>query len=396
MQRFGTAFLDYWKRADKLLWLVMLAISGYSLILLKTIPNSSGRSYSYFAIQVMAILAGYLAAFIITAFDYRSLAWLWWLAAGFCLLLLIYTYFKGTSVQSSGGMDTRAWIKLPGGLTFQPSELVKIAFMLTFAKHVSVLKEHGLIDRFIHVMLLGVHALIPVLWMFIIQKDMGSAVVFFFMFLVMAFTAGVQLRYFALVFGLIGVALPVAWQTGLIADYQKARLTDFLYMDSGNVDIDKIYQQLQGRISIGSGQITGRGLFTAPRVQKNAVPVQQSDYIFAVAAESLGLIGSLLLIGLLLALMIRTIHVARKATDDLGSTMCYGFFAMIAIQTISNIGMCLCLLPVMGVTLPFFSAGGSSSACLYLGFGLVECVAMHPTISDHIHIRRRAAITSAI
>ena len=96
MQRFGTAFLDYWKRADKLLWLVMLAISGYSLILLKTIPNSSGRSYSYFAIQVMAILAGYLAAFIITAFDYRSLARLWWLAAGFCLLLLIYTYFKGT------------------------------------------------------------------------------------------------------------------------------------------------------------------------------------------------------------------------------------------------------------------------------------------------------------
>ncbi|MFQ9846518.1 MAG: FtsW/RodA/SpoVE family cell cycle protein [[Clostridium] leptum] len=103
------------------------------------------------------------------------------------------------------------------------------------------------------------------------------------------------------------------------------------------------------------------------------------------------LIGSLLLIGLP-ALMIRTIHVARKATDDRQYNAMA--FAMIAIQTISNIG-CACLLPVMGVTLLFFSAGGSSSACLYLGFS-VKCVAMHPTISDHIHIRRRGAITSAI
>ena len=113
------------------------------------------------------------------------------------------------------------------------------------------------------------------------------------------------------------------------------------------------------------------------QVQKGAVPVQESDYIFSVAGESLGFIGCILILLLLLLLMYRILRIAHKSTDLLGSSICLGFLAIMCIQTISNIGMCLLFLPVMGVTLPFFSAGGSSSACLYLGFGLVECVAMH-------------------
>ena len=150
------------------------------------------------------------------------------------------------------------------------------------------------------------------------------------------------------------------------------------------------WQQIQGRISIGSGQLFGRGLGTAPRVQKGVVSIQESDYIFSVAAESLGFIGCCLVIALLLALMLRTLYVARHATDAMGTAICVGFFAMIAIQTISNLGMCLNLLPVMGVTLPFFSAGGSSSACLYFGFGLVESVAMHRISADHVKIHMNA------
>lgn len=387
MQNIGRSILSYLKRADKLLWLIMLTISIYSLLLLRTVPKDDGKSY--FLIHLLAIGAGYAGALFITFFDYRNLAKLWWLVGGFCLLLLVYTQINGLAIESSGGMNTRAWIEIPGGLTFQPSELVKIAFMLTFGKHLSILQEKDLLKNPLQIVLLGVHALIPVGWMVIIQKDMGSAVVFFFMFLVMSFGAGIQLRYFAVIFALMAVAIPYAWNSGIIANYQKDRLTTFLHPEED--PIGNGLQQLQGRISIGSGQLWGRGLGDAPRVQKGAVPVQESDYIFSVAGESLGIVGCILILLLLLLLMYRVLRIAHKSTDLLGSSICLGFFAIICIQTISNIGMCLLFLPVMGVTLPFFSAGGSSSACLYLGFGLVECVAMHRNDPEHVTLHSRVS-----
>ena len=145
MQKIGRSILKYLKTTDKLLWVFMLSISVYSLLLLRTVPKASGRSY--FIIHLIALSFGYIGAVLITLFDYRKLANLWWLAAGFCLILLIYTQLKGGAVESSGGMNTKAWIQLPGNLTFQPSELVKIVFLITFGKHLSVLKER---ERLIH------------------------------------------------------------------------------------------------------------------------------------------------------------------------------------------------------------------------------------------------------
>lgn len=383
MERLGKSFLDYFKRADKFLWLVMLAISAYSLLLLKTVPSPAGRR-SYFATQLIAILIGYIGAWLITLIDYRDLSNLWYIIAGFCIFLLIYTHFFGIAVQNSGGINARAWISIPGLGTFQPSELVKIGFILTFSKHLSVLKDRGLLERPLHVVLLGFHALIPVAVMFQLQGDAGSAAIFFCMFLAMSFGAGVQLRYFIGLFAAIGVAFPFVWRY-LLDDYQRDRFTIFLHPESDPTG--KGLQQLQGKISIDSGQLWGRGLFSPDsRVQKGSVPVQQSDYIFSVAGEQLGFIGCMLIIVLLFLLLVRTIHIARHATEPLGSSICYGFFGMIASQMAFNLGMCLNLFPVMGVTLPFFSAGGSSAACLYFGFGLVQCVAMHKINMDIVKI----------
>ena len=383
MERLGKSFLDYFKRADKFLWLVMIAISAYSLLLLKTVPSPAGRR-SYFATQLMAIAIGYLGAWLITLIDYRDMSNLWYLIAGFCIFLLIYTHFFGIAVQNSGGINARAWISIPGLGTFQPSELVKIGFILTFSKHLSVLKERGLLERPLQVVLLGVHALIPVAVMFQLQGDAGSAAIFFCMFLAMSFGAGVQLRYFVGLFAAIGAAFPLVWKY-ILYDYQKDRFTIFLHPESDPTG--KGLQQLQGKISIGSGQLWGRGLFSPDsRVQKGSVPVQQSDYIFSVAGEQLGFIGCMLIILLLFLLLVRTIYIARHATEPLGSCICFGFFGMIASQMAFNLGMCLNLFPVMGVTLPFFSAGGSSAACLYFGFGLVQCVAMHKINMDIVKI----------
>ena len=377
-------FLDYFKRTDKLYWLIMLTISAYSLLLLKTVPTPIDKTRSYFITQLIAILIGYAGAIIFTLIDFREIANYWYIVAGFCMFLIIYTQIKGISVTSTGGVNAKAWILLPGG-TFQPSELVKIGFMITFSKHLSALKERNLLKSLPQVMLLAGHALIPILLVHL-QGDDGSAVIFFCMFLAMAFGAGVQLRYFATVFVGIAIAFPLAWKY-VLKDYQKDRLTIFRHPETDA--LDKGLQQVQGKISIGSGQFWGRGLFQSPRVNHSLVPVQQTDFIFSVAGEQLGFVGCTLIMLLMLLLLFRTLRIARKSNDTLGSSICFGFFGMIAAQTMFNLGMCLNLLPVMGVTLPFFSAGGSSAACLYFGFGLALNVHMHRMSPDKVTLRLR-------
>lgn len=379
------SFLDYLKRTDKLYWLLMITISAYSLLLLKTVPNPAGKTMGFFTTQLIAIIVGYIGAILFTLIDYREIANYWYVIAGFCLFLIIYTQLFGIAVVSSGGINAKAWIKLPGGMTFQPSELVKIGFILTFSKHIQALKERDLIHSLPHVLLLACHAAVPIILVHF-QGDDGAAVIFFCMFIAMSFGAGVQLRYFAAVFASLAVGFPLAWNY-VLEDYQKDRFSIFRHPETD--PLGKGYQQLQGRLSIGSGGLWGRGLFTSPRVNSSVVSVQQSDFIFSVAGEQLGFIGCTLIMLLLLLLLFRTLRIAKKSSDSMGSSICFGFFGMIAAQALFNLGMCLNLLPVMGVTLPFFSSGGSSASCLYLGFGLVLNVYMHRMNSDKVTVTLR-------
>ena len=377
----------YLKRADKFYWLIMLTISAYSLLLIRTVPPSDTAGKSYFTTMLLAVTLGYIGAVVFTMIDYREMANYWYLIAGFCIFLMLYTLKFGNAVTNTGGVNARAWISL-GGTSFQPSELVKIGFMITFAKHVTALEERGLLKSPLHVLLLACHALIPIAIVHV-QGDDGAGIIFFCMFLAMAFGAGIQLRYFAALFAAIGISLPLAWKY-VLQDYQKQRFLAAYQLDSNTTAVMQYgWQQIQGRTSIGSGGLWGRGLFHSPRVNKGLVPVQQSDFIFSVAGEQLGFVGCCAIIFLLLLLLWRTIHIARRSPELLGSTICMGFFGMIAAQMIFNLGMCLDLLPVMGVTLPFFSYGGSSALCLYLGFGLVQNVHMHRKDTDRVSLHRK-------
>ena len=375
---------NYIKKADILLWVLVAAISAYSLLLLRSVDSATGSSY--FRTQVFAIALGVTGAIVISLLDYGELANFWYLLAGFSVFLMIYTALFGEAVQGSGGVDARAWINI-GGRTFQSSELVKIAFCLTFAKHLDTLRKRGLVDNPVHVVLLACHALVPML-LCQLQGDTGAAIVFFAMFLCMSLAAGVKLRYFAILGGMVLVALPLVWRFAM-SEYQKDRIVALFNLDNVDVQVNEGYQQYQGMISIGSGKVTGQGLFNGSRVASNSVPFQQSDYIFSVAGEELGLVGCSLLLLLLFLLLVKVIHVAHSSRDDLGKFICFGYFGIIALQSISNIGMCLALLPVMGVTLPFFSAGGSSAACMYFGIGLVQSVYMRRKESDGLRLKRK-------
>ena len=383
-KRFFKGLWDYIKRADIILWLLLAMISAYSLVLLRSVDYATGSGY--FRTQLLAIGLGVAAAVVVTLIDYAEIANFWYLLAGFSIFLMIYTSFFGEQVVGSGGVDAKAWINI-AGRTFQSSELVKIAFILTFAKHLDVLRKGSKLDYPLHVMLLGCHALVPML-LCEMQGDTGAAIVFFAIFLTMSLSAGIKLRYFAALGGIVLVALPLLWMF-VMKDYQKARFTAVFNLEDPTVQMEDGYQQYQGRISIGSGRLDGTGLFNGTRVANKSVPFQQSDYIFSVAGEELGFIGCSLILLLLLLFMAKVLHVASTSRDDLGRYICFGFFGMIALQSVSNIGMCLALLPAMGVTLPFFSAGGSSAACMYLGFGLVQAVYMRRKESDGMRLKRK-------
>lgn len=374
-------------KADMILWLLLAAISVYSLLLLRSVDSSTGSSY--FRTQLVAIVLGVVGAVILSLLDYATLANFWYLLGGASIFLMIYTALFGDQVLGSGGVNARAWIQI-GGSTFQTSEAVKIAFILTFSKHLDTLRKREWINRPLHVVLLGCHALVPML-LCELQGDTGAAIVFFAMFLAMSLAAGVKLRYFAILGGLVLIALPLLWQFGM-DEYQKLRFIALFNLDDPNIRMDAGYQQYQGRISIGSGKLTGQGLFHGSRVASNSVPFQQSDYIFSVAGEELGFVGCSLILLLLLLFMAKVLHVAQTARDDLGKYICFGYFGIIALQSISNIGMCLALLPAMGVTLPFFSAGGSSAICMYLGFGLVQSVHMRRKEGEGMRLRRKAPL----
>jgi len=378
------SLINYIRRADIILWLLLAAISVYSLILLKSVSRATESNY--FRTQLLAIGLGFIAAVVVSLIDYAEIANFWYLLAGFSVFLMIYTAIFGEEVTGGGGVAAKAWINI-AGRTFQSSELVKIAFIITYAKHLDLVQKHGKLTQPLQIIFLGLHALVPMM-LCEIQGDTGAAVVFFFMFLAMSFAAGIQLRYFAILGGIVLVAMPILWKF-FMKEYQKNRFIAVYNLDSEAVKLNDGYQQYQGRISIGSGKWSGQGLFEGSRVANGSVPFQHSDYIFSVAGEELGFIGCSLVILLLLLFMLKVLHVAHSSRDDLGKYMCFGFFGMIALQSVSNIGMCLALLPAMGVTLPFFSAGGSSAACLYLGFGLVQSVYMRRKESDGLRLKRK-------
>lgn len=370
---------DYFKRTDKIFWLLTIVASFYGFCLIAS--QQRADDVNFLRTQIMAVCIGYIAAVVISLIDYNFLAKFWWIFAGISLLLTIAVFFIGIQVE---GTDDMGWIRLPGGMTFQPSELTKICFILTFSKHLSYLTEKDKLHSFVGVITLVLHAMIPI-GLIHLQGDDGAALVFGFMFIVMTFAAGVQLRYFIILFVLILCCVPILWTRVMNEDQQNRLLVLF----SSDDESFRTYgwQQYQGKVSIASGGLFGKGLFNGPRVEHQVVPYQENDFIFTVAGEELGLVGCIAILVLFALMLFRIIGLSVKAGNALGKSICIGYFSLIGVQVVVNLGMVLGLLPVVGITLPFFSSGGSSVACLYLGVGLVQSVYMHPTDSDNKPVR---------
>lgn len=353
------------KYCDKILWLIIILISSYSLLLVKSI---SRENFNYFTVQFLSVIIGIICACFLQVLNYKILVKFSKIIGIISVFLILCTLFLGIKIEGSMGVNARAWLALPGGITFQPSELVKIGFIITFSYHVSEIKKNNNFKKFKDIIYLGIHALVPVILTHL-QGDDGAAIIFFCIAFVILFLSGLPIKYFVLLVFLLILVVPVLWEFVLV-DYQKKRILTQFNPESDPLNMG--YQQIQSMLSIGSGGVLGQGIFNGPRVANNVVPVQESDFIFSVAGEELGFIGCALILLLILILIFRISYISKISQEITGTYICFGFIGLISMQSIFNLGMCLSLLPVMGVTLPFMSVGGSSVVCLFLGIGIIQ------------------------
>lgn len=363
---------EFLRRADMLLFALCLTCSIFGLVIISSATATSKEgSAHYILIQTVAILIGIALYVVLTVLDLDVIADKWPILAGISLVLLLALIPFGVD----DGTGNKSWIRFLG-VGIQPSEIVKVIFTVLMAKHISYLKEYKSLNHVFSVAQLAVHFFLPFALIVIISGDLGSALIFFFIFVVMLFAAGLKFYWFVLGAAAMAGIIPLAWQS-LLKDYQKARI--LAPYTTNVVDYDNvIWQAKQSKLALASGQLTGTGLFNGPQTQSQAVPEQQTDFIFAVIGEELGMIGCCVVIALLLAIIIRCVKVGLHSKNSMSCLVCLGVASIFLFQTFINIGMCMGLTPVIGLTLPFFSYGGSSMFSLFAAAGLVSGVKFRP------------------
>jgi len=322
----------------------------------------------YLKRQVINIVIGLALAWGVTIIDYRLLRaytpFIW----GFGVLGLIFVLLPGVGSTVNGA---KAWIPLPGGFQIQPAEIAKISIiigismLLSERTHNSDAPTHKDVLRSLAV------AALPMV-LILAQPDMGTVFIISASVVTILAVSGAPTRW---VVGLLLLAVIggfVATKAGVISEYQIKRLQSFVDPNADSQGAG--YQLRQARITVGSGGLIGTGLFNGPQTNGRFVPEQQTDFIFTVAGEELGFLGSGLIIFLLFLILMRAFAIARRSNDPYGTLVCTGVIAWFAFQTFENIGMTLGLMPMTGVPLPFMSYGGSSMFANLIGFGLLQNV----------------------
>lgn len=354
------------RRIDTVVLCLCVAFSALSVLLLLGIKQMPQNVIGMRTVlmQVVASGLGLLIALVLAHLDYNNLAKWWKLYVPPVVLLMVLTYTKLGQTRTDAIETNRSWLNL-GFTSIQPAEFLKIAFILSLAFHLS--KTQGRLGEPRVLLPVAAHAIFPVL-LIILQKDWGVAIIMLFIVVVMIIMAGLPLRWILVGTAGVGVFVPLAWKF-ILDDYQKIRF--LLLQDPEKYALREAYQQLQGRISFGSGQIFGIGIFSDAH---RYVPDMYNDMIFTFIGESLGFIGTLAVVAGYIWLLARILQIGIRCENRLGRYICVGVFAMLASQIMINIGMCLLVSPSVGVTLPLLSAGGSSVLSVYAGIGLVLSV----------------------
>lgn len=377
MQRFLGKIADYIRECDKILLFLCTFASLYGCAAVLSTTYHVNNSPRQFFVQLLCLILGLVAVVLISTFNYKTIERFWYVFLGTSLLLVVLTFFIG---YAPPGTDDKAWLKLFGGMTLQPAELLKVAFIISFAYHLSLVQKK--MNKLWHLLLLCIHGGAMVLLIHI-QGDDGTALVFAIVFASMLWVAGIWLRYVIAAVTALGVCSPFIYFFVMNEDQQMRLRLMF------DIEADLLgggWQQWKARIAMANGGFFGSGFMKGDSVQKGSIPEGENDFIFASIGEEFGLLGCLVVLILLFAICYRILKIGSACDEKSEQLMCVGVAAMILGQTVINVGMNVSLLPVIGITLPFFSAGGTSLLCLYLGIGIVMSAYMGKN-RGAIHLR---------
>lgn len=357
-----------------LLLALSLACSLYGLIVIASATQTyDGGSAQYVIIQFVAIVLGVLMYALMTVIDVDVFAdqWKWLYAVSALLLLLLIPFGQGSDTTGNNG-----WLRF-AGIGVQPTEFIKLAFIVVLAKHISYLKSYKDLNSVMSVAQIVGHFLVIFGAIIVTADDLGSALVYFFIFAVLLFMAGLKIYWFVIGLAALAGAVPLLW-TYFLSDYQKQRIEAPYNPDIDPTNTGINWQPHQAQMALASGQLTGSGLGNGAQTQSDALPAKHTDFIFAVIGEELGMIGACLCILLLVLIVVRCVSVGLKSRDTLSMLVCMGVASMMVFQTFLNVGMCIGIAPVVGITLPFFSYGGSSVLANFMAMGLVSGIHYRP------------------
>lgn len=392
VQRLKTILTDFLQQADLVLLGLCCAATIFGLALIASATRYLGppKMMRYVGVQGAALVIGVCAYIFVSVLDLDAVMKRWkWVAVFNVVFIGLLLTPLGIGRETTGN---QAWLRIPR-IPFQigPAEVVKITFALLLAKQLAWLREEkNDLKSFSSALLTAGHALALIGYYILVSGDMGNALTFFFMFLFMAFVAGFALRWFVLLGAGGAAAAALAWVLELLPSYIQGRiqvLFDHTYDPRGAG-----WQQNRSLLAIGSGGVFGQGYMNGTQTQSADsfnLPARRTDLIFAVCGEELGLMGCLAVIVLLAAIIFRVLSVAKRASTPFNCYVCVGIAAMLIYQTIINIGMCLFVMPVIGVTLPFFSYGGSSIVTLFTAMGVVSGIKMRSALLDRRNRYRR-------
>lgn len=371
MQRIVRILRNFGKKGDLLLLFLCLLATGFGCVVISSATHYLGSS-RFLTVQLAATALGVLFYVLLTSMDLEGLAEHRELLFLFNALLLLLLIPFGTD----GGTGNRSWLDIPGfPVNIQPAEICKITFTILLAKVMQV--HQSRISSFRSVLAMAFQLVFLVGLNMVLSRDAGVSLIFVFIFLVMAFVGGVKLWWFLGGIGALCLAAPYAW-THLLQDYQKNRILVIFDPTIDPQGLDERWHFAQSLRSLTGGGLSGQGLFQGSRTQVGALNAQHTDFIFSAIGEELGLLGCAFTLLLLGAVVFRVIYVGLKTPDYLSRLVCLGTGAALIFQVCVNVGMCLGVAPVIGLTLPFISYGGSSTLTLFLAMGVVSSIKMRP------------------
>ena len=378
MRHYIEELKDFFKKGDMVLLVLCLVVAGFGVICIASATSAEkfGGNFKYIAIQIISIGLGVLMYALVSSIDLDYLSEHRGLMVAFNIFLLLLLIPFGTDNNTGN----RSWLHFPGfPVNVQPAEICKITYIIIMA---SVMSSHqNRISHPVSVLHMLMHLGILVVLNLALSSDMGVSLIFVFIFIGMAFAGGVSLWWFALAIGSIAAAFPILWQ--FLGQYQRNRI---LILFDPTIDPQGINERYHSKINLQSltgGGLMGQGLFQGNRTQGGALFAQHTDYIFSSMGEELGFVGCVVIMLLELAIIARCIYVGVRCQDYMRRLVCYGAASALMFQLMINVGMCIGVMPVIGLTLPLISYGGSSVVTIFAMLGLVSGAYARPSSLSH-------------